>query len=157
MPEAEQQKLDPPRGMFNARSDDRGRVKFPVNFQEYLRSLSDKRVFVTSLDRYVARVYPISVWRENEAFFDTHRDDDSERAYFNAMELGEESELDSQGRIGLSTDLRRELDLVDQPVKIFVRDGVVNIISEARFVEQQADAKALTKEGLSKLRQAGLK
>ena len=143
--------------MFNARADDRGRVKFPVNFQDYFKGLPDKRVFVTSYDRRTARVYPIAVWRQNEVYFENHRDEASERAYFNAMELGEETEMDNQGRIGLSTDLRKELGLTDTPVKIYARDGAVNIIGEAEFAAKQSDARMLNKESLEELRKGGLK
>lgn len=146
-----------PLGMFNARADERGRVKFPVNFQVYFKNLPEKSLFVTTLDRETARVYPIAVWRDNEAFFAEHRDDDAENAYFRAMRFGEESEMDNQGRVGLSTDLRKELNLIDQPVKIWARDGVINIISEAVFEKRQSDSDSLDKSALGRLRVAGLK
>ena len=57
------QKLEPPDGMYPARMDDRGRVKLPAAFQEYLNSLDDKKLFVTSLDRRIAQIYPIRAWR----------------------------------------------------------------------------------------------
>jgi DNA-binding transcriptional regulator/RsmH inhibitor MraZ len=73
------------------------------------------------------------------------------------MELGEESELDGQGRVSLSTDLRRELKLTDQPVKIVARSGVVDVLSEAMFASMLGDAKTLDQDALTRLRMAGLK
>src|ERR1039458_9568311 len=49
--------------MYPARMDDRGRVKVPAPFKEYLEKFEDKRLFVTSLDRRIAQVYPIIFWR----------------------------------------------------------------------------------------------
>ena len=144
--------------MFNARADERGRVKFPVNFQEYFKGLPDNQeLFVTSLDRETARVYPIAVWRENEAFFSEHRDEDAENAYFRAMRFGEQAEMDNQGRVPLSTELRKVLNLIDQPVKIWARDGVINIISESVFTKRESESDTLDKTALNRLRVAGLK
>ena len=61
-------KPEPPDGMYPARMDDRGRVKLPAAFKEYLDSLDDKKLFVTSLDRRIARIYPIQLWRETKKF-----------------------------------------------------------------------------------------
>ena len=155
--DAEQQISKAPLGMFNARADDRGRVKFPVNFQKYFESLPDKELFVTSFDRETVRIYPIAVWRQNEEFFGNNRDDEAESVYFTAMRLGEEAEMDGQGRVPLSTDLRKELELTDQPVRIFARDGVITVLGEKVFAKKQTEAETVDKAALSRLRVAGLK
>ena len=61
--------------MFPARLDDKGRMKLPTAFQTYFNSLPEKKLFVTSLDRRIAQIYPIAAWRENEKFFENYRDD----------------------------------------------------------------------------------
>ena len=44
---------EPPNGMYPARVDDKGRLKLPVGFQEYISGLPEKKLFVTSLDRRI--------------------------------------------------------------------------------------------------------
>src|SRR5258707_15762803 len=89
--------IEPPRGMFPARCDERGRMKLPAQFKEYLDKFPEKRLWVTSLDRAIGQIYPISVWRETENFLDSYTEDPevAERIAFNAADLGEETELDS--------------------------------------------------------------
>ena len=54
--------------MYPSRMDDRGRVKLPVAFKEYLEKFENKRLFVTSLDRRIAQVYPIVLWKQTKKF-----------------------------------------------------------------------------------------
>jgi len=50
--------VEPPLGAYPATVDEKGRLKLPVNFKEYLESLEDGRLFVTTTDKRIARVYP---------------------------------------------------------------------------------------------------
>src|SRR5215472_18876590 len=92
------QPIEPPRGMYDCRLDDKGRLKLPAQFQHFINSLAEKALFVTSLDRRIAQIYPIAVWRENEKFFEAYRDDPriARNVAFNAADLGAESEMDAQ-------------------------------------------------------------
>src|SRR3981189_3130271 len=102
--------VEPPRGMYPARMDDRGRVKLPAAFQKFFEALREKKLFVTSLDRRIAQIYPIAVWRQNEMFFQSYREN-PRRAHnveFNANDLGADVEMDAQGRILFNPELRRE-------------------------------------------------
>ena len=67
--------VEPPRGMYAARVDDKGRVKMPVDFQRYFEELAEGKFFITSLDRRIGQVYPLSVWRQNEEFFASRKGD----------------------------------------------------------------------------------
>src|SRR4051794_41472050 len=93
--------IEPPRGMSPARCDERGRMKLPTVFKEYLDKFPEKRLWVTSLDRAIGQIYPISVWRDIEKFLDTFTDDPAaaERIALNAADFGEALGLDSQGRL----------------------------------------------------------
>ena len=53
--------VEPPRGFFSAHVDDKGRLKLPVDLQQYLTAIGDEKLFVTSVDDRIARIYPISV------------------------------------------------------------------------------------------------
>ena len=68
------QAVEPPRGMYPCRLDEKGRLKLPAEFQHFLNVLPEKKLFVTSLDRRIAQIYPMTAWRENEKFFENYRE-----------------------------------------------------------------------------------
>lgn len=144
--------------MYPARVDDKGRLKLPVGFQNFFKALSEKQLFVTSIDRKVALIYPIAIWRENEKFFENYKDDPKKlrAAVLNANDLGSEAEMDSQGRILLSPELRREVDIEDQPVRIYAHKGKIEILSEKVYQERKQEAVELAEDDLSALQRAGL-
>jgi MraZ protein len=152
--------IEPPRGRYPGRLDDKGRLKVPTVFQEYFTSLPDRRLFVTSLDRRVAQIYPIELWKANEKIFDAYVDDLEalRNISFNALDLGSVTEMDSQGRITFNPDLRRKLGLEDQELHLWGRGkGRVEIITEALYQEQLRLVEIQkTAADLNKLRQAGL-
>ena len=150
--------VEPPRGMYPARLDDRGRVKLPVSFQQFFAALREKRLFVTSLDRRIAQIYPIAVWRENEKFFDTYREDPklARNVAFNAADLGAESEMDAQGRILFPPELRRELGIEDQPVRLFAYRGRIEVLSDTIYQERRQEAAQTAADDVARLEAAGL-
>lgn len=150
--------IEPPRGMFPGRLDDKGRVKVPAALQQYLAALREKTLFVTSLDRRIAQIYPIAAWRENEKFFETYKDDPrlARSVAFNAADLGSEVEMDTQGRVLFSPELRRELGIENAPVKLFHYRGHIEVLSEKIYEERKAQAAQLAEEDLRKLEAAGL-
>ena len=77
-------------------------------------------------------------------------------AAFNANELGSEAEMDSQGRILLSPELRREVGIEDQAVRIFAHKGKIEILSEKVYQERKQEAAQLTDDDLAALQTAGL-
>jgi MraZ protein len=150
--------MEPPRGMYPARLDDKGRAKLPTSFQQYFAALREKTLFVTSLDRRTAQIYPIAVWRENEKFFDNYREDPKilRNVAFNAADLGAESEMDGQGRILFPPELRRELGIENQPVRLFAYRGRIEVLSEQIYEERKREAAQTAAEDVAKLEAAGL-
>lgn len=150
--------VEPPRGMYPARLDEKGRVKLPAAFQQFFAALREKKLFVTSLDRRMAQIYPMAVWRENEKFFDNYRDDPrlARNVAFNAADLGSESEMDAQGRILFSPELRRELGIENQPVKLFAYRGRIEVLSEKQYEERKREAAQTAADDVAKLEAAGL-
>jgi len=150
--------VEPPRGMYPARLDDKGRVKLPAAFQQFFAALREKKLFVTSLDRRIAQIYPMAAWRENEKFFDSYREDPriARNVAFNAADLGAESEMDAQGRILFSPELRRELGIENQPVKLFAYKGRIEVLSEKLYEERKREAAQTAADDLVKLEAAGL-
>jgi MraZ protein len=144
--------------MYPGRLDEKGRVKLPTSFQQYFMALREKKLFVTSLDRRIAQIYPMEVWRQNEKFFETYRDDPrvSRNVAFNAADLGSEVEMDNQGRILFSPELRRELGIENQPVHLFAYRGRIEVLSEKIYEERKKEAAMTAADDLSKLEAAGL-
>ncbi len=143
--------------MYSGKLDDKGRLKLPVNFQEFLKSFGEEKFFITSLDRRLAQIYPMSAWRENEKFFEefTEEPEVSDRVLFNANDLGADAEMDSAGRLLVNTRLRRVLDFEGQELQLVAHNSRVELMSEAVYQErlraQQnpvADVTALRKKGL---------
>ena len=148
-----------PRGMYSGRLDDKGRLKLPVDFHNHFRALQEQKLYVTSLDRRTAAIYPLYKWREVEAFLDNYHEDPQAamNVSFVAAELGSETEPDAQGRILFSQELRKELSLEDQALKLWARNGHIEILSEAAFQQRQEQSKQTPEQDLAKLRAAGLK
>lgn len=145
--------------MYPCRLDEKGRLKLPAEFQHFLNLLPEKKLFVTSLDRRIARIYPISVWRENEKFFEDFRENPqaSSDVAFNAADLGADVDMDSQGRVLFNTTLRNELDLQNQELHLFAYRGHIRVLSEALYQERRQRASKAASENLDLLERAGLK
>src|SRR5438067_5945299 len=144
--------------MFPAKIDERGRVKLPAVFKEYLDKFPENRLWVTSLDRAMGQIYPISVWKETEKFLDSYSEDPdvAARIAFNAADLGEEASLDSQGRLVVPAALRKELGIEDQTVRMKVFRGYIEILSERFYEEQKKSASASTRDDVTKALKAGM-
>jgi len=144
--------------MYPGRLDEKGRVKLSVAFQQYFAALREKKLFVTSLDRRIAQIYPMAVWRENEKFFDSYRENPriARNVAFNAADLGAETEMDGQGRILFSPELRRELKIENAPVRLYAYRGRIEVLSEAIYEERKRQAAETAQADLETLEAAGL-
>jgi len=148
----------PPRGFYPGRVDEKGRLKLPVKFQEYLAGVEDKSFFVTSFGDGVARIYPESVWKDNEKLFHTTTvaPQAAQRLAFLANALGADCEIDAQGRMLLPPELRRKLGLENQPVQLLAYRGRIDVYSQEMYYRHLADAEAASKDDLALLAQNGL-
>jgi len=151
--------IELPRGMYPARLDDKGRMKLPQAFMLYFASLREKTLFVTSLDRSIAAIYPMATWRQNEEVFAGYKEDPDAAAdiAFNAQDLGAEAEMYSQGRVGFSVELRTALGIENRPLKIYAHNGKVVVLSDEIYEQRKERASQTPAEKLRKLEAAGLK
>ena len=141
--------VEPPRGSVSAHVDDKGRLKLPVNFQEYLGAIGDDKLYVTSVDDRITRIYPISVWQQNEKILEelaTSDPDAAEALFFVTNDYGAEAKVDPQGRVTLPTDLRRAMTLENQEVRLDWSQGAINIYSKAEYEAQLRNAEGLLEE-----------
>jgi len=145
--------------MYDCRLDEKGRLKLPAQFQHFINSLTEKGLFVTSLDRRIAQIYPIEVWRENEKFFENFRDNPqvAQDVAFNANDLGADADMDTQGRVLFNTALREQLDLVNQPLHMYTYRGHIKVLTHALYEERRQRASKSASENVELLERAGLK
>ncbi|MDP9170080.1 MAG: hypothetical protein M3N54_05655 [Acidobacteriota bacterium] len=152
--------IEAPLGRYPARLDEKGRLKFPTVFQQYFNSLPEPgKVFVTSLDGRIGYVYPITAWRQNEALFEQYTDDPDalQDLQFNAQDLGSEAEMDSQGRVTINPEMRKELDLQGQELHLYSYKNHIEILTEALYQEKKRRARPNAAENVKKLEKAGMK
>ena len=152
--------VEPPRGFFSAHVDDKGRLKLPVDLQQYLTAIGDEKFFVTSVDDRIARIYPISGWKGNEKVLEalaTEDPDAAEALLFVTNDYGAEAKVDPQGRMVLPTDLRRALALENQEVRLDWSQGAINVYSKAEYEARKLKAKDSLAEKLKTAKLKGFK
>jgi transcriptional regulator MraZ len=148
---------EPPHSIAQASVDEKGRLKLPAEFLEYLEALKVTKVFITTFDQRQARIYPIAVWKVNEALFENSADPSAERLALLAKAFGGDAEIDKSGRVLLPSKLREILDLEKQPVMLDVYHGRINVVSKKIHDERMQLALASMSEDLKTLEKLGLK
>ncbi len=136
-------KLEAPRGMHNGKLDEKGRIKLPAQFQAFLEQFTEGKFFVTSTDRMTAQIYPIPVWREQEGKLTSGEIPPkiAKEVLFNANDLGNEQTMDSQGRITFNSELRAELEMDDQPLRLYSELGHIQILTKRVYEAQKQASK----------------
>ena len=124
-----------PRSTANARIDDKGRIKLSAEYLHYFEALPEQDVFVTSLDRSIAEIFPVEKWRLMEQFFeDNESDPEIHLASKNAIRMGAMAKVDGQGRVNIHAELRRALNLDGQDLYLEpYRRSRIQIVPKAVF------------------------
>lgn len=96
------------RGNAPARIDDKGRLKVPTAFRSLLEGKYGRELFVTSLTGEYVRLYPMPVWLEIEQkLSQAPSTSPAKLRYLDRVNyFGQESELDTQGRVLIPVRLR---------------------------------------------------
>ncbi len=131
-----------PRGIYPASVDDKGRLKLPADFHRYLTEIGATKVFVTSFDERIGRIYPIPVWKQVVATLITPGDetDDGEDLLFTANDLGGDAELDAQGRVLVPPPMRKTLKIENQPVWLEHQKGHIKVFGAEVYEERKQRA-----------------
>ena len=150
---------EPPHSIAQASVDDKGRLKLPSEFLEYLKKMGFTQVFITTFDLRLARIYPLPVWKSNEKLFQNAGDNAgaAERLAFLAKVYGGDAEIDSAGRVLLPAKLRETLGLEKQPVWLDVYNGRINVVGKKIYEERMQLALASMGDDLKTLEKLGLK
>jgi MraZ protein len=150
---------EPPHSIVQASVDEKGRLKLPVEFLEYLEALNVTKVFITTFDLRLARMYPMRVWEVNKALLQNAGENAAaaERLAFLAKAYGGDAEIDKSGRVLLPAKLREALNLEKQPVWLDEFQGRINVVTRQVHDERMQLAKANMSEDLKTLEKLGLK
>ena len=150
---------EPPHSIVQASVDEKGRLKLPVEFLQYLEALKVTTVFITTFDLRLARIYPMRVWEVNKALLQNAGENAAaaERLAFLAKAYGGDAEIDKSGRVLLPAKLREALNLEKQPVWLDEFQGRINVVTRQVHDERMQLAKANMSEDLKTLEKLGLK
>ncbi len=145
------------RGSSPATVDAKGRVKIPSQYRAYLENEFGTAFYVTSVDGAVARIYPLTIWEENEKKLNGLSSLSTAIDNFYTMTgfYGKEVEMDSQGRILLPATLRKDANI----------NGEVMVLGKLHFLEvvNMADVRSkvekskLSKDDMHELSTHGIK
>jgi MraZ protein len=148
---------EPPHSFSPASVDDKGRLKLPAEFLEYLAALKVTKVFITTVNFTQVRIYPLSVWKQNEKLFQSAGENSAamERLVRVAKHFGGDAEIDKSGRVLLPAPLRAEMGLEKQAVVVDVHNGRVNVMLKKVHDEMVQVARASLADDLKTAEKLG--
>ena len=125
------------RGSATARIDDKGRLKVPTLFKTGFQDTQGPDVFVTSLSGESVRIYPMTVWLEVEKKLMQMPGNHPSRLKFldRVNYYGQTSELDTQGRVVISPQLRESASIIGD-VRVFGRISYLEVWNDQRFLQK---------------------
>lgn len=101
------------RGNYNARMDEKGRLKIPTHFRRKIEEKYGSQVYVTSLTGESVQIFPLKEWEIIEqkiALLPTN--EIARRIYITATSFyGQEAEIDNQGRVLIHPRLRQKAEI----------------------------------------------
>jgi MraZ protein len=104
------------RGSASARIDDKGRLKVPTIFRGLVHEQSGPDIFVTSLTGECVRIYPMQAWLQVEQkVLEMPSNHPTRLKFLDRVNFyGQAGELDGQGRIVISPQLREHAAIVGE-------------------------------------------
>jgi MraZ protein len=134
--------VKPPLGIFQAKCDEKGRLKLPSEFATYLKALGVAKVFITTVDLKLIRIYSETLWESNQNLFENAGDNAeiAQDVAFIANLYGAYSDIDDNGRVLIPTELRRKLEIEAQPVWLDIYNGRINVFGKKVYDERMQRA-----------------
>jgi DNA-binding transcriptional regulator/RsmH inhibitor MraZ len=142
--------------LHHLRLDERGALKLPSAFHSYLARRGGQTAFVTSLEDGILRVYPITLWLENQEALFAARTQAARNIHFLAEDRGRDAAIDRRGRMTLHADVVELFGGVDQDVVLEFQHGRFNIYNQSAYSRRREIAKASLEEDLLALERQGL-
>lgn len=103
-------------GFVRGSADPKGRVKCPAVIRRYLEETGESIFFVTTFNLKTIRIYTREKWRENLGRLDSSTSPAAQSILRIAKAYGSAASMDKQGRILLSPELRRRVNVGDEEV-----------------------------------------
>jgi len=115
------------RGNSPARIDEKGRLKIPTIFRNYIEQQYGKEVFITSLSGEFVRIYPMPVWLEIEKkIAEASSMSPTIQRFLDLVNYyGAVGSLDAQGRVVIHPLLRRSAEVT----------GNVSVLGKQRYLD----------------------
>jgi MraZ protein len=144
------------RGSYSARIDDGGRLKLPNAFKALVEGQHGSGLYVTSVTGASVRIYPMPIWLAVEERLSKIPSTHPARSKFldRVNYFGQVTELDKQGRIGISPRLREAAGMTGD-VDVLGQVEYLEVWNHERFVAKLAsepftddDARALADFGI---------
>ena len=146
------------RGSYNARVDDKGRIKVPASFKRYLdEKYAQPDFYVTSLTGDCARIYPLPEWEEIEKkLADQPSMIPAAKKFLDrANYYGQMQEMDGQGRILIYPMLRNEANLSGE-VLVFGYLKYLEVWNADNFRRSRLEEQPYTDEDAEALARLGV-
>ncbi|MGD2092550.1 MAG: hypothetical protein PVH61_40665 [Candidatus Aminicenantes bacterium] len=130
------------RGSFVLRVDDRGRVKIPSQYLSILTEQYGKDLYITSLNGDNVLIYPLKIWEGIEQSIEKIkiRAPEIQEYISRTSYWGNESEVDSRGRVLIPPELRKSSQL-DSNLRIFGEIDHMVVWNEELFKQKSLSGK----------------
>jgi MraZ protein len=130
------------RGSFVLRVDDRGRVKIPSQYLSILTEQYGNDLYITSLNGDHVLIYPLKVWEDIEQSIEKIkiRAPEIQEYISRTSYWGNESEVDSRGRVLIPPELRKTSQL-DDNLRIFGEIDHMVVWNEDMFKQESLSGK----------------
>ena len=151
--------VKPPLGIFQAKCDEKGRLKLPSEIVGYFKAQGVERVFITTVDLKLIRIYSETLWESNQNIFAQGGDTAkiAQDVAFIANLYGGLSEIDDNGRVLIPAELRRKLEVEGQPVWLDVYNGRINVFGKKVYDERMHRALDGLEEKVNRLEANGFR
>jgi MraZ protein len=146
-----------PLHIADASVDDKGRLKVPVDFSEYLEVFGGKGLFITTLDERVGLLYPESEWERNmDNLWSSGNLDAAKRTDLVAKAFGGGSVIDEANRAMLPSNFRKKLGISGKTqVWLNCLVGCVQIFTEQVYEEMLSETRVNRPDTLAHLSKIG--
>ena len=130
------------RGSFVLRVDDRGRVKIPSQYLSILTEQYGNDLYITSLNGDHVLIYPLKVWEDIEQSIEKIkvRAPEIQEYISRTSYWGNESEVDTRGRVLIPPELRKSSQL-DGNLRIFGEIDHMVVWNEELYKQESLSGK----------------
>ncbi|PYQ14785.1 MAG: division/cell wall cluster transcriptional repressor MraZ [Acidobacteria bacterium] len=134
------------RGNSPARIDEKGRLKIPTTFRNYIEQQYGSDVFITSISGEFVRIYPMAVWLEIEKKVAAVSSmNPTIMRFLNRVNYyGSVGSLDAQGRVVIQPLLRKAAEVTGE-VAVLGNQRYLDVWNREKF-EAKMGAEPVTEE-----------